>query len=301
MKVIQVSELTKKFGTKNAVEAINFTVEEGQIFGFLGPNGSGKTTTIGMILGIINPTGGSIELFESHDLQEGRREIGATLETPNFYPYLSGRDNLRVVAKIKDADEKEIDRVLDIVELTNRQKDRFQTYSLGMKQRLAIAGAMLNDPRLIILDEPTNGLDPEGIRDVRQIMKRLNNEGKTIFLSSHLLAEVEQVCTHVAVIKQGKLLRQSSIREIVSQNLFAFITADNRDSLKGVLSSYAKVVSVAEEQDGLLVELTAQSEEISHTKEWAELNRFLGENKIYLSTLAPRRQSLEEAFIEITK
>lgn len=293
MRIIEARALTKMYGKMRAVDEATFHVEQGQVFGFLGPNGSGKTTTIGMLLGIINASGGEIWLFETRNLDAARRRIGATLETPNFYPYLSGYDNLRIVAKIKGATETQIQGALELVELSGRQKDKFSTYSLGMKQRLAIAAAALSDPELIILDEPTNGLDPEGIRDVRRIIKSLAASGKTVFLSSHLLSEVEQTCTHVAIIKKGKILKQGSLREIVSNNLFALIRADDMQTLTTVVSQYDKFVSAIAEPDGLLVELADSN--------LAALNRFLFEKGISLSHLAARRQTLEEAFLELTE
>ncbi len=293
MRIIEARALTKIYGKVRAVDEATFHVEQGQVFGFLGPNGSGKTTTIGMLLGIINASGGEIWLFETRDLNAARRRIGATLETPNFYPYLSGYDNLRIVAKIKGATEAQIQAALELVELSSRQKDKFSTYSLGMKQRLAIAAAALSNPELIILDEPTNGLDPEGIRDVRRIIKSLAAAGKTVFLSSHLLSEVEQTCTHVAIIKKGKILKQGSLREIVSNNLFALIRSEDMTALKSVVSQYDKFVSATTEPDGLLVELA--------DNDLAALNRFLFEKGISLSHLASRRQTLEEAFLELTE
>ncbi len=293
MNIVSAERLTKSYGNKKAVDNATFSVENGQVFGFLGPNGSGKTTTIGMMLGIINRTSGAIKLFETDNLDKARRRVGATLETPNFYPYLSGRDNLRIVAKIKSATEKQIDKALDLVDLTARQQDKFSTYSLGMKQRLAIAAASLAEPDLIILDEPTNGLDPEGIRDVRQIIKALGAEGKTVFLSSHLLSEVEQICTHVAVIKNGKILKQGSIREIISNHFFAALEADDMTRLQDVVKGYDKLVSATMENASLIVELA--------DKDLAALNRFLAGKGVYLSHLAGRRQTLEEAFMELTQ
>lgn len=293
MRIIEARALTKIYGKVRAVDEATFHVQQGQVFGFLGPNGSGKTTTIGMLLGIINASGGEIWLFETRELNAARRRIGATLETPNFYPYLSGYDNLRIVAKIKGATEAQIQAALELVELSSRQKDKFSTYSLGMKQRLAIAAAALSNPELIILDEPTNGLDPEGIRDVRRIIKSLAAAGKTVFLSSHLLSEVEQTCTHIAIIKKGKILKQGSLREIVSNNLFALIRSEDMTALKSVVSQYDKFVSATTEPDGLLVELA--------DNDLAALNRFLFEKGISLSHLASRQQTLEEAFLELTE
>jgi len=293
MTIIEVVELTKHYGAKKAVDNISFSVEQGQVFGFLGPNGSGKTTTIGLLLGIINRTSGIIKLFESDDLDSARLRIGATLETPNFYPYLSGLDNLKIVAKIKRATDEQIERALKLVDLSARAKSPFRTYSLGMKQRLAIAAATLSNPDLVILDEPTNGLDPDGIRDVRQIIKRLADEGKTIFLSSHLLSEVEQVCSHVAVIKNGKLLKSGHVKELISHNPIAFLKAEPIETLKAALAIYPETLSITDEGEGVLVEL--QSDNL------ALLNQFLAEKGIYLSHLALQKKTLEEAFMEITQ
>lgn len=293
MRVIETESLTKIYGKRRVVDGVTFHVEKGQVFGFLGPNGSGKTTTIGMLLGILNISEGTVRLFETTDLTAVRQRIGATLETPNFYPYLSGYDNLRIVAKIKGATEKHIQAALELVELSARQKDKFNTYSLGMKQRLAIAAAALSNPELIILDEPTNGLDPEGIRDVRRIIQSLAASGKTVFLSSHLLSEVEQTCTHLAIIKQGKILKQGSLREIVSTHPLARLRADNMEQLKTAVHKYDKFISATEDGDALLVELSDGN--------LAELNRYLFENGIVLSHLALQHQTLEEAFLELTE
>ncbi|MCS6989343.1 MAG: ABC transporter ATP-binding protein [Chloroherpetonaceae bacterium] len=293
MNVIEVLELSKHYGAKKAVDDISFAVEQGQVFGFLGPNGSGKTTTIGLLLGVINKTKGVIKLFESDDLDSARLRIGATLETPNFYPYLSGFENLKIVAKIKGASEKQIHNALELVGLSARAKSPFRTYSLGMKQRLALAAATLSNPDLVILDEPTNGLDPDGIRDVRQIIKRLADEGKTIFLSSHLLSEVEQVCTHVAVIKNGKLLKSGRVKDLVSRNPFALVRAEDNEKLRATLETYPETLSVSSEGDCVLAEL--KSENLS------ALNQFLAERGVFVSHLALRKKSLEEAFVEITQ
>ena len=193
--------------TELFVLRVSFFVEEGQVFGFLGPNGSGKTTTIGMLVGTIKPTGGRFTLLGASGpkgLMAARARVGATLETPNFYPHMSGRDNLLVAAAVKGVGRPRIEECLELVGLSDRAKHRFKSYSLGMKQRLALAATMLNDPELIILDEPANGLDPQGIREIREIIRILADRGKTIFLSSHLLAEVERTCSHVAIIRQGE-------------------------------------------------------------------------------------------------
>lgn len=293
--VIETVELTKSYGRTLAVDAISFAVEPGQIFGFLGPNGSGKTTTIGLLLGIITPTSGRFRLFgggTQAELHQARRRIGATLEYPNFYPYLSGRDNLRIVANVKGRAASDIDRVLDLVGLTGRQSQAFRKYSLGMKQRLALAATMIGDPELIILDEPANGLDPEGMREIRQIIKDLGEAGKTIFLSSHLLWEVERTCTHVAIIKKGRLLRTASVREITSGNVFVGLQAADTATLRDVVAEYPPAISVSLDDDTVVVEL--------ERPDLAALNRFVVERGLYLSHLAERPRTLEDAFMELT-
>ena len=295
MSVIETDNLTKRYGRSLAVDGISFTVERGQVFGFLGPNGSGKTTTIGMLLGIINPTAGEIRLFGltgRRGLHQARQRIGATLEAPNFYPYLSGLDNLRIVANVKGATRKDIDETLEIVRLRDRARDRYQTYSLGMKQRLAIAATILADPELIILDEPANGLDPEGMREIREIIGTLADRGKTIFLSSHLLWEVERTCTHVAIIKKGRIVRHGSVREITSGNTTVEIRGGDVDTLHAVASDYPAAVRTVRSGDAVVVELADD--------DTAALNAFIAGRGIYLSHLAPRPRSLEDAFMELT-
>ena len=295
MNVIETRSLTKRYRKQLAVDGISFHVERGQVFGFLGPNGSGKTTTIGMLLGILTVTGGEIELFGTHGhdtLHLARRRIGATLETPNFYPYLSGRDNLRIVANVKGVPHRRIDEVLDLVGLAGRKKGRFDTYSLGMKQRLAIAATMIGDPELVILDEPANGLDPEGMREIREIIARLADQGKTIFLSSHLLWEVERTCTHVAIIQRGKILEQASVKDIVGGAVVVGLEAPEPDALEEAARAYPETVSVRRDGDAVVAQLKDD--------DLAALNRFLAGRGVYLSHLSRRRRSLEDVFMELT-
>jgi ABC-type multidrug transport system ATPase subunit len=301
MNIIEVSNLSKVYTSpltrkqKRAVDGISFAVGEGQIFGFLGPNGSGKTTTIGMLLDIIRRTQGEISLFGSTSLNTARKRMGATLETPNFYPYLSGYDNLKIVALIKNIGEERIQETLRIVGLDARQKDTFKAYSLGMKQRLALASALLSDPELVILDEPANGLDPEGIREIRTIIKQLAASGKTIFLSSHLLDEVEQTCTHVAVIKNGVLLAEGSMQELTGRNARFHLRADTLDlsALKQAVERFPDALSVSVRSGFVQTAL--------RNRDAAALNRFLAGEGVYLSHLTEERQSLEEVFLEITQ
>ena len=295
MNVIETDNLSKRYGNTLAVDGISFQVERGQVFGFLGPNGSGKTTTIGMLLGIITPTGGTFRLLGhggNKGLHEARRRVGATLETPNFYPYLSGLDNLRIVANVKRVGRKDIGEVLDLVGLTARQKDHFSKYSLGMKQRLALAATMLGDPELIILDEPANGLDPDGMREIREIIGRLAARGKTIFLSSHLLWEVERTCTHVAIISRGRVVRQTSVQNLVSASVFAGVRAEDMKALRAALEAYPEGVSVAADGDLLLIEL--------RTDDLGSLNRYLSGQGIFASHLARQHATLEQVFFQLT-
>jgi ABC-type multidrug transport system ATPase subunit len=296
MAIIETEGLTKRYGKVLAVDAASFTVERGQVFGFLGPNGSGKTTTIGMLLGILTPTGGRFRLFGrdgSQELHATRRRIGATLETPNFYPYLSGRANLRIVANVKGVGKAAIEHALDLVGLADRQKDSFGKYSLGMRQRLALAATMLGDPELVILDEPTNGLDPEGMREVRKIIQKFGEMGKTVFLSSHLLFEVERVCTHVAIIKKGRLVAQGNVREILEQQPVVELRCDGAlDRLQAAVAAYPPVASVRVEDGTVCVTLD--------DGDTAALNRYLAGQGVYVSHLAVRARTLEDAFLELT-
>ena len=212
--VLATQKLTKNFGKLCAVNLLDLEVKRGQIFGMLGPNGSGKTTTLGMLMGVTNPTSGSFTWFGEPATHLTRKKIGAVLEHPIFYPYLSGQKNLELNALVKGADPANIAKVLEVVELSSRKDDKYRTYSLGMKQRLAIASALVSDPIILILDEPTNGLDPMGIAEIREIVKRIAADGKTIILASHLLDEVQKVCTHFAVLRKGKLMHSGPVDEV---------------------------------------------------------------------------------------
>lgn len=293
--VISTEGLTKRFSKTLAVDNISFNVEAGQVYGFLGPNGSGKTTTIGMILGITTPSAGDISLFGGNtprDIFHARKRIGATLEQPNFYPYLTGRENLKVVAGIKQCDEKEIETVLGTVDMADRANKEFKTFSLGMKQRLALAAAMLGTPELLILDEPTNGLDPEGMVEIRELIIKLAGMGMTIFLASHLLTEIERVCSHVAIIKNGILLKEGTVAEVTGGIPSFRIRADNLDRLLTTVQAYPETGNARQEQDSIIVELK--------NNDAASLNRYLSEQGIFVSQLTEQERSLEQAFMEIT-
>ena len=295
MPVIETIELTKRFPAVLAVDRVSLTVEQGQVFGFLGPNGSGKTTTIGMLMGIITPTAGRFRLFGAgapRELLAARARVGATLETPNFYPYLSGRDNLRIAAAIKAVGQARIEECLEIVGLRGRGGHRFRTYSLGMKQRLALAATMLNDPELIVLDEPANGLDPKGMKEVRDIIRILAGRGKTIFLSSHLLWEVERMCTHVSIVRKGRVVATGTVAEIVGGEVTAVVRAEDGDGLRAALEAYPEAASVRAGDGGLVVALPSD--------DLAALNRYLAGQGVYVSHLARRHRSLEDAFMDLT-
>jgi ABC-type multidrug transport system ATPase subunit len=296
MPVIETSSLTKRYGDVVAVDAISFSVEQGQVFGFLGPNGSGKTTTIGMLLGIITPTAGDVRLLSLAGrigLHQARQRIGATLETPNFYPHLSGRDNLRIVANLKSVDRQRIERTLDLVGLLARGKHKFHGYSLGMKQRLAIAATLLGDPQLVILDEPANGLDPEGIREIRDLIVDLGARGKTVFVSSHLLHEVERCCTHVAILSKGRVVRQSSVRDLLAGATALEVRAEDRERLRLAALAYPRATAADVDGDAVIVKLT--------DTDAAAFNRYLAGHGIFASHLAARGLSLEDAFIDLTR
>lgn len=300
MAVIETTALTKlyKGWRRNvlAVDQVDLSVEPGQVFGFLGPNGSGKTTTIGMLVGIVSPTAGSFRLFGASSPKEllaARSRVGATLEMPNFYPYLSGRDNLRIAARVKGVDEARIEECLELVGLRDRGKDRFRTYSLGMKQRLALAATMLNDPELVILDEPANGLDPQGMREIRQIIGLLAERGRTIFLSSHLLWEVERTCTHVAIVRKGQIVRSGTVSEIVDDTVTALVKAEDDEALRAILVEYRDAGAVRPGDGGTLVDLASG--------DLAALNRHLVHRGVFVSHLARRKQTLEDVFIDLTE
>lgn len=295
MAIIEARALTKRYKDVVAVDQATFDVEQGQVFGFLGPNGSGKTTTLGMLLGIVRPTGGSFRLFGAStpkSLVAARARIGATLETPNFYPYLSGRDNLRVSANLKGVGSKRIEECLRLVGLTARAKHRFKTYSLGMKQRLALASAMLNDPDLIMLDEPGNGLDPQGMTAIRELILHLAEQGKTIFLSSHLLWEVERTCSHVAIIRNGQIIETGAVKDIVAGTTSVVVKSDDLEQLRRALESYADVSDVRIKGDAVVATLAAG--------DLGSLSGHLARLGIHPSHLAAEHRSLEDVFMQMT-
>lgn len=294
MNVLTTENLSKSYGRIKALDNLNLTIESGNVYGLLGPNGSGKTTTLGIILGILGASSGTYEWFEGQYGDRHRTRIGAILETPNFYPYLNAEKNLEIVAKIKNVADSNFDQLLDIVDLSHRKKSAFKTYSLGMKQRLAIAATMVGDPDVVIFDEPTNGLDPQGIAEVRNILKRVADSGKTVIMASHILDEVEKICSHVCIIKKGKLLATGPVGQILSNDKTLEIGAINAASLESFLKEQPWINSITDK--GSYFECT-----MDNTMTGEEVTRRVVTSGIYPNHLVARKKSLEEEFLTITK
>ena len=293
--ILKINNLTKKYGNFVAVNNLDLTINSGEIFGILGPNGSGKTTTLGMILGVINQTSGSYAWFEKNDFENCRKDIGSILEHPIFYPELSAYQNLEITARIKECSLNRIDVVLERVGLLSRKNSKFKTYSLGMKQRLALASALLSNPDVLVLDEPTNGLDPQGINQMRELILSIANEGKTIIISSHLLDEIQKMCTHVAILKQGKMIKTGSIDEILSGKQMFELKSDLPNAeFENKLNNLSFIKSIQKENDLILV----MCDDNITT---GELNKTCFENGIILTHLAKHKASLEEEFLNIVK
>ncbi|MEK6783587.1 MAG: ABC transporter ATP-binding protein [Bacteroidota bacterium] len=289
--VLSINQLTKNFGRLCAVNRLDLEVKRGQVFGMLGPNGSGKTTTLGMLMGVVNPTSGSFSWFGEQPTNLTRKKIGAVLEHPIFYPYLSGQKNLELNAMIKGADPNNIPKVLELVELASRKQDKYKTYSLGMKQRLAIASALVSDPIILILDEPTNGLDPMGIAEIRDIIRKIAADGKTIILASHLLDEVQKVCTHFAVLRRGTLMHCGPVDEVGKGEEIVEVQAYH-DDLSVLLQEFVGSASIKKENGAFQVMMKDRFH--SH-----DLNRFLFDKGIVVSHLITKKKTLEKQFLEI--
>ena len=292
--VIQTRDLTKTYGPIVAVNKLSMDVPRGRIFGLLGPNGSGKTTTLSILLGLTGQSSGNFTLFEGGMAHtDALHRIGAIVETPAFYPYLSGRNNLAYFQAITaKGNRQELDRLLDTVGLGTRANDKFHTYSLGMKQRLGLAYALLGDPEVLILDEPTNGMDPAGMAEIRDLVRRLGTGGRTVLLSSHLLHEVEAVCDSVAILAKGKLIAQGDVSELLGAGAqIQFRTTDDTKA-KEVLSSVDWVKGI-EEDEGYLV-ANAPSERSG------ELTAALSGAGVYITEMRPRAKTLEQYFLEVT-
>ncbi len=311
--MIDTSCLTKAFGKHVAVNHLSLQVMRGDIFGFLGPNGSGKTTTIRMLLGLLRPTAGQIQLFGMD--QAAHRSsllprIGAIIETPVFYPYLTGLDNLRVIAACSHmqpgkVNERRVDEVLDLVGLSSRANNVYRTYSLGMKQRLGVAAALLADPELVLLDEPTNGLDPEGVHEIRQLILRLSELGKTVFLSSHILSEIQQVCNRVAILQKGNLLKQGAVDALLGQGNRLIVRLNTLAETERALH-----ILQHESLDGLTWITHVGKETDKHdlpvlhvdgpTVHSARITALLAQHQLFIAEMYPHQASLEEFYLDVT-
>ncbi len=293
--ILTINNLTKHFGPIKAVQDLSFTIEKGNVYGILGPNGSGKSTTLGMVLNVVNKTSGDFFWFDGSDsTHNALKKVGAIIERPNFYPFMTAIQNLALVCKIKEVDTSKIEEKLELVGLLERKNSKFSTFSLGMKQRLAIASALLNDPEILILDEPTNGLDPQGIHQIREIIRKIASTGTTILLASHLLDEVEKVCTHVVILRKGVKLYSGTVDGMNASHGFFTLKSENMENLKTFLESHTDISSVKEENGHLLAYLKKPVDP-------AEFNSSLFKQGITLSHLVHRKESLEEQFLELTK
>lgn len=293
--ILSLKNLNKKFGRVHAVNNLSFDIQKGNVYGILGPNGSGKSTTLGIILNVVNKTSGEFSWFNGKiSTHQALKKVGAIIERPNFYPYMTAVQNLSLICKIKDISTEKIDEKLKIVNLYERRNSKFSTFSLGMKQRMAIASALLNDPEILILDEPTNGLDPQGIHEIRQIIQEITKNGTTILLASHLLDEVEKVCSHVVVIREGIKLYSGRVDEMTaSKGLFELKTANDKIKLLTLLEQHHSIGAVKEEGEFIIAYLTEEMEA-------TEINTFLFKNGIAVSHLVKRKPSLEQQFLDLT-
>jgi len=293
--ILSLKNLDKKYGSVHAVNNLSFDILKGNVYGILGPNGSGKSTTLGIILNVVNKTSGEFSWFDGNlTTHKALKKVGAIIERPNFYPYMTANQNLKLICKIKGISDDKIDNTLKTVNLHERKNSKFKTFSLGMKQRLAIASALLNDPEILILDEPTNGLDPQGIHEIRQIIKEIASKGTTILLASHLLDEVEKVCSHVVVIRKGIKLYSGRVDEMTaSKGLFELKVDTNEDKLIEVLQSHDAIGKVSKDHETFIATL-------SNSISASEMNKYLFENGITVSHLVKRKPSLEQQFLDLT-
>ncbi|MDP3358733.1 MAG: ABC transporter ATP-binding protein [Lutibacter sp.] len=293
--ILSLKNLHKKFGAIHAVNDLSFDIKKGNVYGILGPNGSGKSTTLGIILNVVNKTSGSFSWYDGNlTTHQALKKVGAIIERPNFYPYMTAIQNLELVCKIKGVPFTKIEEKLKIVNLYDRRKSKFSTFSLGMKQRLAIASALLNDPEILILDEPTNGLDPQGIHEIRVLIKEIAQTGTTILLASHLLDEVEKVCSHVVVIREGIKLYSGTVDEMVaSHGLFELKVDAESEKLIELLTKFEGIASIKKEDDKIIATL---NKPVSAS----EINSYLFQNGIVLTHLVKRKPSLEQQFLTLT-
>lgn len=296
--VLEINNLSKNYKNVQAVQNLNLSIQEQMVFGLLGPNGSGKTTTLGMLLGVIRQSNGGFSWFGNGEDNANRKRIGALLETPNFYPYLTAVQNLEVVAKIKgiESPTTEIEEILKTVDLFDRKDSKFKTFSLGMKQRLAIGSTLLGSPEILVLDEPTNGLDPQGIAEIRELIIKIGKSGKTIIIASHILDEIEKVCTHCAILRKGKLLQVGTIGELIGNQDVSLIKigAEDLSKLNSIVSQDDAISVYKELDEGLILSVK------SGTKA-ADINKYFFDKGIVLNELKEFNETLENQFLEIVK
>ena len=293
--ILTIKNLNKRYGRIQALKNVSFEIKKGNVYGILGPNGSGKSTTLGITPNVVNATSGEYQWFDGAlETHEALKKVGAIIERPNFYPYMTAYENLKLVCKIKNINYSKIEEKLELVGLIERKDSKFSTFSLGMKQRLAIASALLNDPEILILDEPTNGLDPQGIHQIRDIIKKVASLGTTILLASHLLDEVEKVCSHVVVLRKGEILYAGLVDGMAANEGFFELEADDNTKLKTVLATHPAVDKLAAEENKVLVYLKTDLKA-------SDLNQYLFQNGIALNHLVKRKNSLEEQFLALTK
>ena len=292
--ILSLNNLTKRFGKITAVDNLSFSIEKGNVYGILGPNGSGKSTTLGMVLNVVNKTSGNFQWFDGNlSTHQALKKVGAIIEHPNFYPYMTAEQNLKLVCKIKGTKKSKVAEKLEIVGLLDRKDSKFKTFSLGMKQRLAIASALLNDPEILILDEPTNGLDPQGIHQIREIIRQIALGGTTILLASHLLDEVEKVCSHVVIIRKGEKLYSGPVDQIINSYGFFELKAADMIKLKELLEMHPRIGRITE-KEGTITAI------LDEPMDAEEINKFLFEKGLSLSYLNKRKESLEEQFLQLT-
>jgi len=290
--LVEVIGLTKRYGDTLAVDGVDLTVLPGEVYGFLGPNGAGKTTTLRILTGLIAPTSGTVKVLGGRPGSPGiLGKTGSMIESPAFYPYLSGLDNLRLLAEYAEVPRRRVDEVLELVDLDDRARDRFSAYSLGMKQRLGVAAALLKDPELVILDEPTNGLDPAGMRDMRRLIRELGSDGRTVLLSSHLLGEVQQICDRVGIIDSGKMVAEHNVEELRGEQEL-LVRAEPQQQAQAILTSLLGSGTVHRYDETLRVQVDPGRA--------AEVNRVLVEAGVAVSELHSTERALEDLFFELT-
>lgn len=291
--LLSADRLNKRYGKLQAVKDLSFQIEKGRVYGILGPNGSGKSTTLGIVLNVVNAASGSFEWFEGAlSTQDALKKVGAIIERPNFYPYMSARENLELVCLIKQLPKSNVDQRLEEVGLLERADSRFATFSLGMKQRLAIASALLSDPEILVLDEPTNGLDPQGIHQIRTLIQRIAANGTTILLASHLLDEVEKVCDQVIILQKGVCIYSGAVKEMAEQGSYMLLGAPDLSVLKELIQSIDSIELTGTEGQKLRIKSSLSAQEI---------NRLCTSNGIFLSHLSSHQKRLEELFLELTQ